>query len=353
MKQSGRDIIPRFLVDSHYRLARYLVVILILGIITTSMVLSNISYLGTTKYEILEWITYVFAVFGLILCNICILVPRYLLKNRLTRYLFYAALLILTILFVLAYLQTQWFSTQAAVKEIGTGALYLNIISSCVSMGLLLAGSSAVMLFRYWIKSNRRINELKSITLQSELDLLKQQINPHFLFNMLNNANVLIWKNKEEAQHILFKLEDLLQYQLNEENKDHVLLTADIQFMHDFLNLEKVRRDKFTFTITREGEMEGVQIPSFLFIPFVENAVKHNQDSKYASYVYLSFSLHNNRLTFCCENSKPIHTATKKEIGGIGLKNIQRRLALLYPKQHILDMHENETTYKVTLTLNL
>lgn len=353
MEYFNKDIISDLLVDRRYRTARYLIIVLALTIITISMVLGNLTYLGSSEYELFEWASYIFSVFGLILFNVCFLVPRYLLKNRLTHYFFYAGLLIIIILAMLAVLQTQLFSSKTIIEKMGMGALYLNLTSSFVSMGLLLAGSSAIMLFRYWIKNNRRINELKSATLQSELDLLKQQINPHFLFNMLNNANVLIWKNKEEARNILFKLEDLLRYQLHEENKDQVLLTSDIQFLRDYLNLEKVRRDKFEFKIEEEGEMEEIRVPSFLFIPFVENAVKHNQDSKHESYVHIYFRLHTNQLTFRCENSKPIRETVKKGVGGIGLKNIQRRLTLLYPKQHTLLINNNETTYEVILTLEL
>lgn len=351
MAHSYKEFIPSFMLDRRYRMARNLTVIVALAIITSSMVLGNISYLGTTEYVILEWAIYILTVFGLILGNIRFLVPRFLLKNRLTAYFICVSLLIIISLLLLASLQLNVLSQEDKIQKMGSISLYINVISSFVSMSFLVAGSSAMILFRYWMRNNRRINELKSATLAAELELLKQQINPHFLFNMLNNVNVLIWKNPAEARDILSKLEALLRYQLNE--KEKVLLTIDIHFLNDFLNLEKIRRDTFEFTITQEGDTEGVWVPSLLFIPFVENAVKHNPDSDHASYVHLFFSVHDNQLLFRCENSKPAGIVVRQSVGGIGLYNIQRRLTLLYAKRHSLEIIDNETTYTVTLKLTL
>lgn len=121
---------------------------------------------------------------------------------------------------------------------------------------------------------------MEKATKQAELQQLKKQINPHFLFNMLNNANILVKDAPDEASQILEKLDNLLRYQLNDSTRREVFLTADIQFLTSFLELEKVRRDHFEYTIFQEGNMENICIPPLLFIPFVENAVKHNLDSR-------------------------------------------------------------------------
>ena len=110
------------------------------------------------------------------------------------------------------------------------------------------------------------------------------------------------------------------------------------------LELEKVRRDHFEYTIFQEGNMENICIPPLLFIPFVENAVKHNLDSDNLSYVHLYFSVHNKQLTFRCENSKP-RVPVKRE-GGIGLANVKRRLDLLYESRYTLQIEDKETTEK-------
>lgn len=349
----SKNSIADFFLHSDYRKMRYLLAGLVLTIMTISMVLNNIHYLGATIYEVLEWIAYFVLIFGIIAVNVFILVPRYLLKNRLTIYFIAVLVMVLIGLITIGYMQISVFSAGGLVEKVGGTAIFINSISSLVSMGLIVAGTSAIQLLRYWIKDAKRISELEAATLQSELDLLKSQINPHFLFNMLNNANVLIWKNKEEARQLLYKLENLLRYQLKEAAKDKILLTFDIRFLNDFLNLEKIRRDNFEFTITIEGNVDDIWIPSLLFIPFVENAIKHNPDSNHLSYVYLNFRVAGSRLEFRCENSKPATESCQKQAGGLGLKNIQRRLSLLYPGKHQLDIQDEITRYTITLELEL
>ena len=179
----------------------------------------------------------------------------------------------------------------------------------------MLAGTSALLLLRHWMNHTRRIGELEANTLQSELQHLKRQINPHFLFNMLNNANVLIKKNPDEASQLLFKLEDLLRYQISDSSKDRIELSSDIRFLNDFLNLEKIRRDKFEYILSKEGDINAVSLPPLLFIPFVENAIKHNPDSENISYVHLSFKEGKNALVFQSTNSIPARTPVEKKIG--------------------------------------
>ena len=171
---------------------------------------------------------------------------------------------------------------------------------------------------------------------------------------MLNNVYVLIRKGRDEAAEVLFKLEDLLRYQFNDSTQDRIQLSSDIRFMNDFLNLEKIRRDNFNYTISKEGDINSVWLPPLLFIPFVENAVKHNTDGENASFVYISFNVQDNRLFFRCENSKPAEEEEKNNrIGGLGLKNIRRRLELLYPGRHSLEIIEDKQSYIVNLYLDL
>lgn len=196
------------------------------------------------------------------------------------------------------------------------------------------------------------IHELEKSKISTELEQLKNQINPHFLFNMLNNANVLTKKDPEKASQVLMKLSDLLRYQLYDSAREKVLLTSDIHFLEDFLNLEKVRRDNFDFLISKEGDLSGLQIPPLLFISFVENAVKHNNDAAKSSYVHLYFNVKNNKLFFKCINSKPIVKAVNNS-GGLGLMNIKRRLELLFPQSHNLKIEDLKETFCITLNINL
>jgi LytS/YehU family sensor histidine kinase len=217
---------------------------------------------------------------------------------------------------------------------------------------MLIIASAAVKLFQQWIADAQLIYDLELAKTNAELEQLKNQINPHFLFNMLNNANVLIEDDPKKASQVLMKLSDLLRYQLYDSSRDKVLLTSEIHFLEDFLNLEKVRRDNFNFLISKEGELSGVQVPPLLFISFVENAVKHNNDSTKLSYVNLFFDVRHTELFFKCINSKPVVKAVNKS-GGLGLDNIKRRLELLFPSLHDLKIEDNPETYCATLTLKL
>jgi len=344
------DFLQNFLLHSEYRRVRYVLFATMFIVILVSVVLSNVIYINNLQNEIVEWLAYSILFFGLVGVNVFVLIPRFLLKNRLVAYFIWILVITTLVLAILGYMQ---FSIQHQEGNPITQnkVFLLNILSSVFTLLFLMIGTSSIILLRHYIKSKRRINELEAATLQSELDMLKNQINPHFLLNTLNNANVLIWKDKNEAQLVLHKLENLLRYQLKDTSKEEILLSFDIRFLNDFLNLEKIRRDNFEFSINVDGDMDGVQVPSLLFIPFVENAVKHNNDSRQLSYVRISFEVESDKLTFYCENSKPAVPPVKNKAGGLGLKNVRRRLELLYPNQHTLSITDDERRYVVRLVI--
>lgn len=352
MPTAVNDVFQKFMLDPGYRVARYVVFIGVFTTIMVSLGLNNIRHIHILRNQIIEWVLYFLTVFIPVTLNVFVLVPRYLLKNRPTAYFMSALFLALGLMLFLGSAQGLILHEENSgiVAEVGN-FLVLNMMASFVSLGLLIIGTSSAMLLKHWMKSNRRINELEAATLQSELDMLKNQINPHFLLNTLNNANVLIWKNKEEARLVLSELENLLRYQLKDTSREDVLLSFDIRFLNDYLNLEKIRRDNFEFSIEVEGDTEGVRVPSLLFIPFVENAVKHNHDSKHLSYVSIRFEVANDKLVFGCENSKPTTPPIKNKVGGLGLKNIRRRLALLYPDRHEIVITDEKTKYRIQLKI--
>lgn len=354
MKQGRKKVITNYLINPKYRVYQHLLFTLAIVLLMTNNVYYNYKYLQMGQGPIISlWTVYVGASLIAFYLNTFVLVPAFLFKNHLLSYFLSLSLVVLLALVALGAHQIYTLGFDFLLDRVGVFSIFINLISSFLSLAFMLAGSTTIQLIKRWVKHNQRINELESETLHSELKLLKNQINPHFLFNMLNNANVLIWKNKEEAARVIFKLEDLLRYQLTVTHKEKVLLPFDIRFLNDFLNLEKIRRDKFECTIKQEGDIDSAWVPSLLFIAFVENAVKHNPDNLHLSYVYLSFKVYNNELEFTCENSKPVVKTPSKRPGGLGLKNIKRRLALLYPEEHSLDIRDDETTYTVKLNITL
>ncbi|WP_246485120.1 sensor histidine kinase [Chitinophaga qingshengii] len=267
-----------------------------------------------------------------------VLVPKLLFNNRNIAYC-------LSVLAILVVMAVGGYFFNPFNKANG-----LNIPLFSFLTALLLAASSSIKLFQKGMMDKQLIYELEQSKTNAELEQLKNQINPHFLFNMLNNANVLTKKDPEKASQVLMKLSDLLRYQLYDSARDKVLLTSDIHFLEDFLNLEKVRRDSFDFLISKEGDLSGVQIPPLLFISFVENAVKHNNDATRPSYVDLYFVVSDDELFFKCINSKPMLTSAGNA-GGLGLANVKRRLELLFPAAHRLNIEDDPERYCVTLTI--
>ena len=344
--------VPDFLLSPRFKFVRHFLLLLTLVCITISIFANQSGELVLTWERVYGWVFYFLLTSVIIYFNLYVLAPRFLIKGRLLKYL--ASMLVLTS-FSLVFIAILQMNVQevSANYEDGNPYIILNMITSIISFGLLIFGTSALLLFKYWIGYSQRIDELASSTLQSELKFLKKQINPHFLFNMLNNANVLIKKNPEEASRVLFKLEDMLRYQINDSAKEQVLLSSEIHFLNDFLNLEKVRRDKFEYVISKEGDISEVWLPPLLFIPFVEKAGKHNVDSENSSYVSLGFKVWDKQLEFKCINSKPTIALRKNEVGGLGLKNIKRRLELLFPERYTLEIEKSEISYTVYLHLIL
>ncbi len=284
--------------------------------------------------------------------NMYVLTPRLLFKNK---WLSYFCSLVAMVIFVFTFLilvQELVIKEDKVIGEINYIVVVFNILSSSLSIFFLFAGTTTLLLFKNWILDMKRAQELEATTLQSELKLLESQINPHFLFNMLNNANIMIEENSDVASHIIIKLKDMLRYQMNDNTREKVKLREDLLFLTDFLELEKTRRDYFSYSVLTEGNIDNIQIPPLLFITFVENAVKHNLDSNVPSYVNIIFKVTGEKLTFICENSIPQKVAAKKA-GGLGLVNIKRRLDLLYNDKYNLEQTKTDITYTVKLELEL
>ncbi|NHN25276.1 histidine kinase [Flavobacterium jejuense] len=329
----NENFIFQFFISPKYRLFRHLLLILFM-----SVVLYNSTPEVTEPTLILLFFLLLFYV------NMYLLVPKLLFRNK---YVLYC-------MSILGIISLSALTYRIGCNLFGEGidSDGLNIPLFAALIVVLVSASTSVKLFQKWILDRQLIFELEKSKTSAELEQLKNQINPHFLFNMLNNANVLTKRDPEKASQVLMKLSDLLRYQLYDSARDKVLLTSDIHFLEDFLNLEKVRRDNFDFLISKEGDLNGVQIPPLLFISFVENAVKHNNDTSKTSFVHLFFDIRNGKLFFKCINSKPLMKAIYKT-GGLGLVNIKRRLELLFPTSHNLKIEENKETFCITLNIKL
>lgn len=202
----------------------------------------------------------------------------------------------------------------------------------------------------------------QNIRLQKELaesshQILKAQINPHFMFNVLNHVNVLIRKEPDLASSLLVQYTNILRYQLYNGKKEVVSLKQEIEFLKDFIEIEKVRwKNNLEVKCSWEVEDDNTTLSPLLLITFVENAFKHVSRSKTEKgYVRVDLKQRNGKLTLFVENSKyaDIPVIQKEEASGIGLENIKKRLEILYPNRHDLQINATDTIYSTSLSIKL
>lgn len=285
--------------------------------------------------------------------NLFYLIPRYLAKNV----LLYLSLLLLTCM---------------VVTPIRMLVLYLKFSGMPYyqdqlvrEQGMLLLGSFLVGLlstvFRVitdWWRYQREKQKLMTQTIQTELRFLKSQINPHFLFNTLNNLYALTLKKSDKAPEIVLKLSEIMRYMLYECNERRVLLSKEIQYIYNYLDLERLRQPtNADIRFTTEGKISDQMVAPLIFVPFLENSFKHglNLHTQGGGYVRLHLAVHRDDLEFFIENSKAerIPRQEHPKSGGIGLANVRQRLELLYPGSYNLIVEDEPHRYAVTLQLQL
>lgn len=195
--------------------------------------------------------------------------------------------------------------------------------------------------------------EMEREKLNSELALLKNQISPHFFFNTLNNIYSLISVNAEDSQNAVLKLSRLMRYLLYESEAGNTLLSNEIEFMKNYIDLMKLRMsEKVDLKVSFPADFEDRKVSPLLFIPFIENAFKHGISYREKSFIDINLETGAKSIVFRCSNS--VHKKSDEEKGthsGIGLENVTKRLNLLYPERHELKIDRSENVFSVFLTL--
>lgn len=347
--QKNRQLI-RLLIDRRYRLWRHGAFLSGFLLLLFYKVNQSTEYHGIYRYYNLSaiFLTFNFMFYF----NMYFLIPRFFFRAKYIHYLLILMLVVSLGLYVLDFIS----DTLAPHRSHDTVKVTENMghpIWFIIAYAVILV-TTTIKLFQRWTLDRESYAELKDLTLSMELESLKNQINPHFLFNMLNNVNVLIRKNPDRASMVVFKLSQFLRYQLYENQTETTPVSAEIGFLSNFLNLETIRRDNFLFTIETGNEnLNSVFIPPNLFTTFVENAVKHSADiSGGGTFVGISLKIDNGRLLFHCTNSVAAgEDSPNSEKGGLGLINIKRRLELLFDKNYRLDISTVNNQFIVDLEI--
>ncbi|WP_086742714.1 sensor histidine kinase [Pseudoalteromonas ulvae] len=218
---------------------------------------------------------------------------------------------------------------------------------------LFLAISSPIILAFERQQHHATINEIANQHTQTELKLLQQQINPHFLFNTLNNLYALTLTKSDDAPELVMQLANLLRYSVYEGQKPQVNLEKDLDYLQNFIALQTIRSgDKCRFITQWPALTQPLNIAPLLLIIILENAIKHGVEPTTEQVtVEFKVTLNANQLSVVCKN--PIHSSPSEQVGGLGLLNLKRRLDLLYPNQHTFTQRHTTQYWQTTLTLEL
>lgn len=203
-----------------------------------------------------------------------------------------------------------------------------------------------------------KMEEKTSLVIENanaELQLLKAQVHPHFLFNTLNNIYSLALNKSLHGGGLVTKLSDTLHYMVNECNADLVPFEKELKMIRDYIEIEKIRYDnRLSIELNVQGDYENKSIAPLLLIPFVENSFKHGTSQVLLHpWIKLALSIEKNHCLFKLSNSKPLHSSSLNGKNGIGLKNVQKRLKLLYPAQHELIIDSTADVFSVEMRVPL
>jgi len=220
-----------------------------------------------------------------------------------------------------------------------------------IALFLLLAGGMIRLAYSF-IKSQNEKKSLENLNLNAEVNFLKSQINPHFLFNTLNSIYSQAHNKSEHTEYSILKLSELLRYVLYETGEERVPLERDIQYINNYIDLQRIRlSSKITLRYTINGNLSGNTIAPLMLITFIENAFKHGISYTQPSVIDIDITVFEKTLTLTVSN--PV---VKNDIftqGGLGLKNVTRRLELLYPGKHNLTISQTDNQYLVNLKIDL
>ena len=304
-----------------------------------------------------DWIEKWLGITATFYLNMYVLIPRFFFKGKIATYIILLTLWVLFMLGSTYYLNFVLWKDYMIGKEIIASTktpASIIIFSALFYVVPFIMTSTLIKTLQVWVKDSEKMQELERQATESELQALRSQIQPHFLFNMLNSINVLVHIDPEKASYTLSKLSDFLRHLLYQSHEQRVFLSSELRFLSDYLSLEAMRRDDFTYELIYDQKnVQGIQLPPNMLLILAENAVKHSTDALAPTYIYIECEQKEGRLYFSVRNSVPLEPNPKHKCSGIGLPNLSRRLELLYGERFSLSQERLPQEYIVTLALPL
>lgn len=301
-------------------------------------------------YTLLFHISLIFAVS----VNSFVLIPYYLARGKYWRY----GILLIALIFVSIWLNI--FTFRYLSDWIFPGYYFISYYEwwQLLEFMVIYVGVTSLLEFsKSWFRElqiRQEMAELEQEKVQTELKALRSQINPHFLFNSLNHIYALAVNQSGQTARSVLQLSDLLRYAIKNMNKDSVLLKNELEYVSEYVEWYKSRTDHSErIHFTRPKISDGLRITPLLLVVFIENCFKHGRISKPNDQIVIDLSLNDTVLRLTTENTVDPDRELPVENNGLGLENVRRRLNLLYDNRHTLDIRQNDSNYRVSLTIEL
>ncbi len=348
-KLENKSIVKSFLFDSKFWVLRHLLFWAIIYLDEIFNILGIVDYGPVDIYFFVSLILDFFLVYF----NIYFLIPKYLKKSKIFYYSVLTFFQIIIVLFFnLSFFET--FIDPISPEE----ASDVDYISAYIEMGITQLGilfpAVAITLFKTNWSNASRLNELNKLRYESELDYLKKQVNPHFLFNTLNAIYVQAKQKLDTVPEAIMSLSNLMRYQTYDGMQSTVALSKEIEFIKNYLAMEKMRREDLDVKIEMTNDLKNKNIQPLLLLPLIENACKYSLQIKSKEQSFVHLRLYKNEVETIIEIKNSMGDVEKKEddkYSGLGQSNVKKRLNLLYPNEHEFIVNSTEKIYSLTLKL--
>jgi len=281
------------------------------------------------------------------------IIPEYLLKEKYLQFAIIMFLWAVAGMFWNYVCRAYIYFPLAAILHFDVGSKNAWAPASLLIMNLMAGFASMIVMFKYWMKKQKDFLSEKNEKINAELQLLKAQIHPHFLFNTLNNIYSYSLKNSAQTSQMLLKLSSLLRYILYDCKTNEVMLDREIDAMKNYIDLEKERyANRLEISLNVEGDTKGNLIAPLLLLPFLENAFKHGT-SEQLEKPWLSMDIAVKQHTMRCKIVNSKNYTVKPNDNGIGINNVRTRLSYLYPGNHELKLIDEGNFFVVSLSVEL
>lgn len=296
--------------------------------------------------SLVSYFTYYFLVF-----------PKYFKRKKFLLSIFYG-LLVSAIASFISYLMLRYLIESGSLNDMDEGgkngrSTALRTIAVMTFIGII-SGIAAMVIngFITWFNEIKLKELLKEKNHEMELELVKLQLDPHLLFNTINNIDALILKDAETASEYLNKLSDIMRFILYETKVDRIPLVKEIEYIEKYIALQKIRTANENYVhLCVKGTIGHKLIAPMVFIPFIENAFKHAKNKKIENAITVVITINDESIQLICENKFDAKSKLQYEIGGLGNDLIKKRLQLIYAENHTLEVHKTEELYSINLII--